>query len=60
VTEHGDLGLEAPHGEPPRGARTRRLGPLGIALAILVLISIVLAAFYCTFPWSMVCRPPSH
>jgi len=37
-----------------------RLGPLGIALAILVLISIVLAAFYCAFPWSMVCRPPTH
>jgi len=53
--------VELEHGENEGGAgRRSRLGPLGIALAILVLISIVLAAFYCTFPWSMVCRPPAH
>jgi len=52
--------MEERDGAPPRGVRTRNLGPFGIALAILVLISIVLAAFYCAFPWSMVCRPPTH
>ena len=30
-----------------------RLGPIGIAIAIFVLISLILSAFFCTFPWSI-------
>jgi len=30
-----------------------RLGPIGIAIAIFVLISLMLSAFFCTFPWSI-------
>jgi WD40 repeat protein len=31
----------------------KRFGLLGIAVAILVLISLILAAFFCVFPWGM-------
>ena len=30
-----------------------RLGSLGIAIAILVVIALILAALFCAFPWSM-------
>jgi len=38
-----------------------RLGVIGIAIAIFVLISLILSAFFCAFPWSMagVCAVPA-
>jgi hypothetical protein len=33
-----------------------RLGPLGIAIAVLVVVSIILAALFCAFPWEMTKR----
>ena len=30
-----------------------RFGAVGIAIAIFVLISLILSAFFCTFPWSI-------
>lgn len=35
------------------GMATSRLGPVGIAVAIFVLIALILAAFFCAFPWGM-------
>jgi len=38
-----------------------RLGVIGIAIAVFVLISLILSAFFCAFPWSMarVCAVPA-
>jgi len=33
----------------------RRVGPIGIAIAIVLVVSLLLAAIFCAFPWSMVC-----
>ena len=33
------------------------LGALGIALAILMVVSIVLSSLFCSIPWAMVCKP---
>jgi len=38
--------------EPPP-AKTLRLGPFGAATAVLVLVSLILAAIFCAFPWGM-------
>ena len=34
-------------------AKTLRLGPFGAAVAVFVLISLILAAIFCAFPWAM-------
>ena len=34
-------------------AKTLRLGPFGAAVAVFVLISLILAAIFCAFPWGM-------
>ena len=34
-------------------AKTLRLGLIGAAVAVLVLISLILAAIFCAFPWGM-------
>ena len=36
-----------------------RLGVIGIAIAVFVLISLILSAFFCAFPWSM-CKLPAR
>jgi len=33
------------------------LGALGIALALLMVVSIVLSSLFCSIPWSAVCKP---
>ena len=33
------------------------LGTLGVALALLMVVSIVLSSLFCSIPWSMVCKP---
>ena len=33
------------------------LGALGIALALLMVLSIVLSSLFCSIPWAMVCKP---
>jgi len=48
----------APVATPPTNpeqlpAKTLRLGLIGAAVAVLVLISLVLAAIFCAFPWGM-------
>jgi len=35
------------------GNRASRFGPLGIAVAIFVLIAVALSLIYCAFPWGM-------
>ncbi len=35
------------------GMRTSRIGLLGAALAVFVVIALVLAAIFCAFPWGM-------
>lgn len=32
------------------------LGTLGIALALLMVVSIVLSSLFCSIPWSAVCK----
>ncbi len=33
--------------------RVGRLGALGVVVALLVVVSLILSAFFCAFPWSM-------
>jgi hypothetical protein len=33
------------------------LGRCGIALALLMVVSIVLSSLFCSIPWAMVCKP---
>ncbi len=30
-----------------------RVGPFGVAVAVLVVVALVLAAIFCAFPWAM-------
>ena len=34
-----------------------RLGAMGAALVLLVSVSIILSALFCSIPWAMVCKP---
>ena len=34
------------------------LGVLGVALALLMAVSIVLSSLFCSIPWSLVCKTP--
>jgi hypothetical protein len=34
--------------------KAERLGPCGVAVAVFVLVSLVLAMFFCAFPWGMI------
>ena len=34
-----------------------RLGALGVALVLLIGVSIVLSSLFCSIPWAMVCKP---
>ena len=33
--------------------RVTRLGVVGAAIALFVVVSLILSAFFCTFPWSL-------
>jgi hypothetical protein len=33
------------------------LGALGLALALLMVVSIILSSLFCSIPWSAVCKP---
>ena len=34
----------------------RRLGWIGILIAVVTLFAVIMSEFYCAFPWAMVCR----
>ena len=46
-------GRDACEGRAPSFGGALRLGALGAAIAVLVLISLILASIFCAFPWGM-------